>query len=172
MNLSPQSSAYNAMEWSSTQEINRLKLLVRPGYKNAVAVNVLTTAFNPENLNLPIDVIEVPHFGGLLPFKELAFTTQLYPVYNSFGENIGYNTVDGASTVTVATEDVFWKDPNTNVYAMIADKGVLFHSRQNPYTVEPIRNPRGLYTNYWASSPNNAICVDPLYNMVILEKTV
>lgn len=171
MNLAPQSNGYNAMGWTSTQEVARLKLLIRVGYKNAVSVNVLTSAFNPENLNLPVDVIEVPHFGGLEPFKEAAYTTTLYPVYNSLGENIGYAETEGATTVTVQEKDVFWKDRNANVYAVLADKGLVFHSRQNPYTVEPIRNPRGLYTNYWASSPNNAICVDPLYNMVVFEKT-
>lgn len=166
MNLAPQSNAYNAMKWTSTQDVSRLKLLVRAGYKNEVSVRLLTAAFNPENLNLPVDVIEVPNFGGLLPFKEAGFTTPLYPAYNKLGECIGFNTAQGQSTATVTEDKVFWKDPNAGVYAVLADKGLLFDSRQNPYTVEPIRNPRGLYTNYWASSPNNAICVDPLYNMV------
>lgn len=169
MNLAPQSNAYNAMKWTSTQDVSRLKLLVRAGYKNEVSVRLLTAAFNPENLNLPVDVIEVPHFGGLIPYKEEGFTTQLYPAYNNLGECIGFAESEGQSEATVQEDAVFWKDPNANVYAVLADKGLLFHSRQNPYTVEPIRNPRGLYTNYWASSPNNAICIDPLYNMVVFN---
>ena len=54
--------------------------------------------------------------------------------------------------------------------AIIADKGWLFESIQNPYRVEPIRNPAGLYQNYWASAPNNAILVDALYNVVAVKR--
>lgn len=168
--LAPQTDAFNAMGFMSTQDKGRLKMLIRPGYKEAIAVKVLANAYNQERLTLPFDVIEVPHFGGLKPYKEEAFTTALYPVYNALGEEIGFNSQQGQSTVEVKTENVFWKDPNENVLAVVADKGYLFTTRQNPYSVEPIRNPRGLYTNYWASSPNNAISVDPLYNLVTFNK--
>lgn len=169
--LAPQTDAYNAAGFASTQDIGRLKLLIRPGYKNAIATRVLTNAYNQEHLTLPVDVIEVPHFGGLQAYKEAAFTTPLYPVYNKLGEQVGFAETDGATAATVDNDAVFWKDPNENVIAVLADKGYLFTTRQNPYSVEPIRNPRGLYTNYWASSPNNAINVDPVYNIVTFNKT-
>lgn len=171
--MSPQSGAYNALGFKSTQDTSRLKLLVRPGIKNAISVNVLTTAFNPENLNLPVDVIEVPNFGGLVPYAEQAYTTQLYPVYDELGVEIGFSATEGQigeTNVTYTEDNVFWKDPNANIDAILADKGWIFHSRQNPYEVEPIRNPRGRYTNYWASSPHNAISVDPLYNVVVFQR--
>lgn len=166
MDLAPQSNAFNALHFSTTQDKSRLRLLVRPGFKNALKVKVLPYAYNRDELNLDIPVIEVSDFGGLIPYKEAEFTTQLYPVYDKLGTEIGFAETENAEAITVETHDVFWKDPNENVNAVLADKGWIFESVQNPYTVEPIRNPRGLYTNYWASSPNNTICVDALYNVV------
>lgn len=169
MTIGPQNNAFNAMYFDSTQDKSRLKLLVRSGIKNAINIYTMAGAFNPEYLQMGVDIVEVPHFGGLKPYQEAAFTTPLYEVYDSLGAVIGYNTQEGQTDVTVETPDVFWKDPNENVNAILADKGLVFECRQNPYSVEPIRNPRGLYTNYWASSPNNTIAFDPLYNCVLFQ---
>lgn len=168
MAYAPQTGAYNNAGFESTQDKSRLKLLIRMGYQNDIAVKVLSSAFNAEQLNLGIDVVPVPNFGGLIPYSDSAFTTRVYPVYNSLGAEIGYNTTENATTVTVQSDAVFWKDPNADVIGIVADKGLVFESRQNPYKVEPIRNPRGLYTNFWASSPNNAIHYDRTYNMVAI----
>lgn len=172
MTLGAQTNGYNAMYFSTMQDKSRLKLLLRPGIKNAIAVEVLANAYNQENLNLPIDVIEVPNFGGLEPYKDENFTTKLYTVYDDFGAVKGYTETEDGTTVTVEESDVYWKDPNADVIGIIADKGYIFFSQQNPYRVEPIRNPRGLYTNYWASSPNNAVCVDHIYNLVELKNAI
>ena len=171
MTLGPQSSAFNAMSFPNVQDKSRLKILVRPNLENAISVNVLASAFNPDELGLGIDIVTVPHFGGLKPYEDAEFTTPLYPVYDSLGSQIGWNTQANQSNVTVEDADVFWQDPNENVIALIADKGYVFYSEQNPYRVEPIRNPRGLYTNYWASSPNNTVAVDHLYNIVAILNT-
>lgn len=162
MTMAPQTGAFNAAKFKSTQDRGRLKLLVRAGYKNQIDVNTMVGAFNPEYLSLGVDTIEVADFGGLEPYKEAEFTTPLYPVYDGLGAVIGYAETKGADSVTVEEDNVFWKDPNENVVAVLADKGVIFECRQNPYTVETIRNPRGRYVNYWASSPNNTIAYDPL----------
>lgn len=171
MTLGPQTSAFNAEKFSTIQDKDRLKLLLRPGIKNAIAVEVLANAFNQENLNLPIDVIELPHFGGLIPYADAEFTTLLYPVYDNLGVQIGYSATEGATTADYDDDEVYFKDPNEDVIGIIADKGYIFFNQQNPYRVEPIRNPRGLYTNYWASSPNNGVCVDHIYNLVVLKNS-
>lgn len=171
MTIAPQTGAFNAAGFVSTQDKSRLRLLVRPGYKAALAVNVMTGAFNPQYLNLDIPIIEVPNFGGLKPFKEAAFTTPLYPVYNALGEEIGWAESAGSTTVTTPLGQEFYQDPNATTIAVLADKGVVFECRQNPYRVEPIRNPRGLYTNHWASSPNNTIAYDPYYNLIAFQTT-
>ena len=80
-----------------------------------------------------------------------------------------FNTAADGSGTDYYTEDVVYLDPNSSVMAVIADKGAVFTSRQNGYTVEPQRNARGLYTNYFASSPNNTVAYDPLYNFVVIN---
>lgn len=181
MTLGPQSNAFNAAKFTTVQDKSRLKLLLRPGIKNAIAVKLLANAYHIDELNLPIDVIEVPHFGGLVPYKTYTeqsdtYTDLLYPVYDTFGAVIGFSTVqndpDGADSEHFVEEDeVYWKDPNKDVIGIIADKGYLFYSIQNPYRVEAIRNPRGLYTNFWASSVNNTVAIDNVYNVVELKNS-
>lgn len=181
MTLGPQNHGFNAMKFNTVQDKSRLKLLLRPGIKNAISVKLLANAYNIEDLQLPIDVIEVPHFGGLVPYKTYTeatdtYTDLLYPVYDTFGTVIGFSTVendpDGAESEHFVEEDeVYWKDPNKDVIGIIADKGYLFYSVQNPYRVEPIRNPRGLYTNFWASSVNNTVAIDHIFNLVALKNS-
>lgn len=164
-----ETDAFNAASFSTKQDKARLKLLVRPTFKNRLKALTLAGIFHPDKLNFDVDLITVPHFGGLIPQNASGET--LYPVYDKLGTQIGYNTVAGATEVTVKNDEVVYVDPNANVNAILADKGIIFHSRQNDYTVEPIRNPRGRYTNYWASSPNNGINYDYLYNVVLFTNS-
>nr|DAV47283.1 MAG TPA: Head protein [Caudoviricetes sp.] len=172
MTVGASSSAFNALQFPTVQKRDRLKLLVRPQFKNELEVIVARNSYNANTLNLPIDIIEVENFGGLEAYKEDAYTTKLYEVYDEFGSVIGYSETEGQigkEHVEVEEHDVKWKDPNAGVHAILADKGWLFESIQNPYRVEPIRNPRGLYVNYFASAPNNAILIDALYNVVVFK---
>lgn len=165
--LGPQTDAFNAYGFNSTQDRGRLRLLLRQGYLPDLETNTLYAAFNRDNLETGIPIIQVPNFGGITYSDG---TNDLYPVYNSLGERIGWNTAANQSTTNVDESQVTAVDPNADVVAVLADKGVVFECRQNPYTVEPIRNPRGRYVNYWASSPNNTIAYDSLYNMVVFKK--
>lgn len=167
MVYNPATGAFNQAGFKTTQDKGRLKMLVRPTLANSVAA--IMKLNNADDMSLPIDIVKVPDFGGLTPYKEAGFTTQLYPVYDSLGSLIGYDTSKGSTTVKVQPDAVYWKDPNEKVLAVIADKGVVFTNTQNPYKVEPIRNPRGLYTNFWASSVNNGIFYDRFYNLVTIE---
>lgn len=166
--MGPQTGAFNAQGFVSTQDKSRLRLLVRGGYKNDIKTKTLVGAFNKEELAIDIPIIQVPNFGGIT--YQNASNAPLYPVYNTLGERIGWNTQAGQTSVTVTDDDAVPVDPNADVVAVLADKGVVFECRQNPYTVEPIRNPRGRYVNYWASAPNNTIAYDALYNMVVFKK--
>lgn len=171
INAAPQTGAFNAMGFSTTQDMSRLRLLIRVGLRNTLASRVLASAFNPDQigLNNDIKIMEVANFGGLEPYQDEYFNTRLYEVYDPLGHQIGYNTAPNQSEVQVQNENVFWKDPNEDIVAILLDKGAIFTSTQNPYRVEPIRNPRGLYTNYWASAPNNTVAVDPLFNVVVFR---
>lgn len=185
MTIAPQTGAFNAAGFKSVQDVSRLKLLVRPGYKNAVAVTLMANTYNVEQLNLPVDVIEVPNFGGLTPYTMLGETkTALYVLYDRYGTASGFSTVendtptyDSNGNVNGATRGTYvsegsesYDDPNENVYAILADKGLVFYGTQNQYQVDTIYNPRGIYTNYFANMPNNYVAYDPIYNMVVFGK--
>ena len=166
LELDPITDAFNSMKFATTQDVSTLKLLLRPGIKNAIA-NI--PALNAPGLSLNVDIIEVPNFGGLVPYADSTYTTQLYPIYDTVtGEEIGWTKTEGSSDVY--TGDVYYRDPNADVIGILADKGLVFHGIQNPYRVEPQRNGRGLYTNFWASSPNNTIAVDPIKNAILIQK--
>lgn len=170
MKTVPSTSAYNALKFDSACDVSKLKLLIRVGFKNEIAVRILRNSFNAETLNLPVDVIEVDNFGGMEPYKEQSFSTKLYPVYDKLGIQIGFAETSGASTPTVDENDVFWKDTNENVIAILADSRLIFTSYQNGLNFETIRNPRGLYTNYFLSMPNGSVKIDNLYNAVVFNK--
>lgn len=169
MVYNPATGAFNQAGFETTQDKGRLKMLVRPTLANAIAA--IMKLNNADDMSLPIDIVKVPDFGGLIPYKEAAYTTPLYPVYDKLGSVIGYAETEEATKPTVQADAVHWKDPNEKILAVIADKGVVFTNTQNPYKVEPIRNPRGLYTNFWASSVNNGIFYDRYYNLVTIENT-
>lgn len=170
MEITPSSSAFNSMGFDTVQEKGRLRMLVRAGILNSMSIDVLASAFNMDQYNLGIEVLGVDNFGGLKPFKDAEFTTPLYEVYDSFGTMVGYTETEGGTSVTVQEDQAFYQDPNANVLAVIADKGVVFESMQNGVVVQPIYNPAGLYTNYWMSSPNNTFGCDSLYNLVTVSK--
>lgn len=167
------STAFNSIGHGNTQDVSRLRILMRKGWKNLINTKVLSTIFNPDKLNLDVDIIEMDNFGGLVPYSDSEFATRVYPVYNTAGQVIGFNQNNNATEATLTADDVFWKDPNENVLAIIADKGWMFETEQNPFEVETIYNPRGKYMNYWASSMNNGIHIDASYNIVAVKfKTV
>lgn len=205
MTFNPATAAFNSYGFESTQEKDRLRLLVKPELMNIIAT--ISRLNSPEDMSLPIKVVQVPNFGGLTPvltkgdvyakgtIKTDSSSTPTYTTYKAASAN-GSDTTIGEITVTstveiyddlgtkvatafvtsgttyyIPTEVAKYNDPNANLLAVIADKGYIFENIQNPYQVEPIRNPRGLYTNYWASSPNNGIVVDHLYNVVTISKS-
>lgn len=171
MKISVQTGQFNSMNFKSTQDITRLRMLIRPGILSRMQVQVLSAAFNKDEYGLGLDILEIDNFGGLKPYKEKEFTTPLYPVYSSIGEMIGYAETEGAKIATVKEDEAYYKDPNSDILAIIADKGVIFNAIQNPTEMHPIFNPRGLYTNYWLSSPFNAVACDHLYNLVAIKGT-
>ena len=206
MVFNPATAAFNAYGFESTQDKDRLRLLVKPELMNTIAT--ISRLNSPEDMSLPIKVVQVPNFGGLTPaltkgdvyaagtIKTDTSATPTYttylaatatvsdttigeitvsstvPIYNTLGEKVATAFVtSGGTTYYIPNEVTKYTDPNASLLAVIADKGYIFENQQNPYQVEPIRNPRGLYTNYWASSPNNGIVVDHLYNVVTISQS-
>lgn len=196
----PQTDAYNAGRFMSSVDDSDLVLLIRAGIRDAIDVRTMAGAFNADKLTLPIsEVVDVPHFGGLRPYLldtsgDTPAKVYMQPIYDQLGEQVAY--VDGSVTVngyatkgaggkwvvnvtsggaTADTNDTYtevdgWDDPNADVLAIVAQRGAIFENAQNPYTVTPIYNPRGMYNNYWANRPNNGIVYDHFYNLVAFTK--
>ena len=193
LQTSVQTGAYNALGYESVVDPSEMVLLMRSGIKNAMAVQLMVGAFNPDQLSIPFDIIETDDFGGI---TYQINSTPLYPVYDKngterglaeysqkdliaykakTGTNAGLWCVDdsGTEVVLLQKEDtgVEAVDPNANVLAGLMQKGAIFENAQNPYEVEVVRNARGKYNNYWASRPGTAICYDALYNLIVFTKT-
>lgn len=158
--------AFNSDRHDTLPDEDELFLFVRPGFESRVKLQLVRGSYNADTLTLPIKVKSILHFGGVVPYKEEAFTTRLYPVYDDLGEMIGFNEAEGQTTVTVTTEDAYYKDPNEKVFAIMASTRAMITANHNSLRVEPIRNPRGLYTNEWASAPDNGIWYDPEHTFV------
>lgn len=198
MDVVPQTSAYNAGKFATLVDKSDLILLMRAGIKTEIDLKLEVGAFNPDRLALPFPIVEVENFGGLLPYMDGGESADVLqqPVYDVLGEVVGWlpkagvtingyatkRASDGKWVVNItsggATADTtinegepdIWVDPNANVLAVLIQKGAIFENAQNPYMVRPIENPRGLYTNYWASRPNNGINYDHYYTMVVFRK--
>lgn len=172
--------AFNAAGYESHWDRSDFVMFVRNPIKNRIRRKLRVGAYNPEDLAIPIDKVQsLNDFGGLEPYADADFTQRLYPVYDkkwgSVVKGVYTKTVGGAvqgagDEVTDNGSNVFWKDPYENILAIIAQKGLVFKNTQNPYQVIPIFNPANLITNYWASSPNNAINYDYYYNVIIITK--
>lgn len=173
MDVVPQTTAYNAAKFNTAINVEDHVLLVRPGLKNRIQVELEVGAFNPDRLTLPFEIQEVANFGGLEAYKEADYETKLYPVYDELGAQIGWSEQEGQTgeeNVTVEEGEQFYKDPNEQAIAVLAQKGLIFTNEQNPYEVSPIYNPRTMTTHYWANRPNNAINVDPYFDLVLITK--
>lgn len=197
----PFTGMYNAAGFETHVDSDQYVMLVRSGIKNRIKTMLAVGAYNPEDLTLPWNIVEVNDFGGLYPYTDDTYATRLYPIADTMGSQTGYYiTEENAGSVStlsvnqdsdgntlgyqinatgvqasaianaVASDAVVWKDENAEVVAMVAQRGLIFENRQNPYTVQPIYNPAGMYTNYWANSPNNGINYDYYYNVVIFVR--
>jgi hypothetical protein len=161
--------AYNAKGFETLVDPADMVLVLRAGIKNKINVGLMVGAFNPNYLSLPFEIVEVDDFGGIEHYSDADFTTKVYPVYDKLGAQIGWNTVEDQTSVEFTDDQVYKKDPNAEVLGMLVQRGAFFENAQNPYTVTPIYNPRGMYTNYIANRPNNGLNWDALYNMVVFR---
>lgn len=190
MDTTASTSAFNAMGFDTAYDKSDFIVLGRAGIKNRI--KMLNKLQAPGDTSIPFEYSEVEHFGGLVP-KD-ANDADMQEVYDSFGTVVGYidgsvtvnghafqnsvgqwlvNVTSGSTTAdtTFPTEPDHWHDPNADIIAVIAQKGLIFKNQQNPYQVAPApHNVAGLYTTFWASSPNNGIVYDPLYGCIVIKK--
>lgn len=171
MTLNSSTDAFNAAKFQTSIDADNLVLLMRPQYANAIQRKLITSAFNPSGLNMNLPIKKVPNFGGIEYYSDSALSEKLYPYYLPDGSVDGWSMTDAAAgTQTKYTGEVYTKDTNANIIGAIVQKGMIFENVQNPYAVNPIINPSGLYTNYHATRPNNSICYDSYYTFVTIAK--
>lgn len=167
--LGANTGSFNEMGFETVNYRDQFVMLVRPGVKNLLMVTD-GIVYNPDRLYIDIPMKTVQNFGGLKPFQDAEFTIPLYPVYDSTGAEIGFNTVEDATEATVKNDEVFYKDPHADVLGVIIDKTKIIHTIPNPFTIIPAPfNARGVYQNFFANCPNQTIAVDRLKPMAVLK---
>ena len=167
----PSVDIYNAGKYPNGAEASDMTMLVRLGIKSRIDT-LMAYVFGPEYLQFPIKVKAVPNFGGIKHYasSDTGFTTELIPVTDKDGVYTGYYSVDGTASGQIAGADTVEVDPNSDVIAVIAQKGVIFELIQNEMKVRPIINPRGEYQNTFFNQMNNGINYNHHKNLITISK--
>lgn len=167
----PSVDIYNAGKYPNGAEASDMTMLVRLGIKSRIDT-LMAYVFGPEYLQFPIKVKAVPNFGGIKHYasSDTGFTTELIPVTDKDGVYTGYYSVDGTASGQIAGADTVEVDPNSDVIAVIAQKGVIFELIQNEMKVRPIINPRGEYQNTFFNQMNNGINYNHNKNLITISK--
>lgn len=173
----PTTTAYNSLGAEVMQDEDRLRMLMKPELRNAIRTDLRSVTYNSEDLDTGIKTLPYLDFGGLTAYKEATFETQMYPVYSdaTLGIQIGYSSTEGqygASNVEATDDEVYFKDNNDDICAIIADKGLLKTFKANEFSVKPRYNERMLGTHYWAASPGNIIAADPVATCIVIRHKV
>lgn len=191
MNNKPSNPMFNAKGYPlGRRTADDIIILVREGTLSQIE-DTIGYAFNPEKLNLPYKIYEVPYLGRMNMVD--ANGGSLQPVYDVNGSMVGgidaAATVNGYATkdattgryivnitsagVTADTFIVEFSDvefvadtDDAGIVAEFIDKKIIFYLRQNAATAEAIRNPAGMYTNTWFNEPNNGYGYDPYQVLV------
>lgn len=167
----PSVDIYNAGKYPNGADASDMTMLVRIGIKSKIDT-VMAYVFGPEYLQFPIKVKAVPNFGGIKHYaaSDKTFKTELVPVTDTYGAFTGYYSADGTTTGQIAEAETVEVDPNEDIIAVIAQKGVIFELIQNEMKARPIINPRGEYQNTFFNQMNNGINYNHFKNLITISK--
>lgn len=167
----PSVDIYNAGQYPNGADASDMTMLVRLGIKSRIDT-VMAYVFGPEYLQFPIKVKAVANFGGIKHYaaSDTGFEHELVPVTDNDGAYTGYYSADGTTTGQIAEAETVEVDPNKDIIAVIAQKGVIFELIQNEMKVRPIINPRGEYQNTFFNQPNNGINYNHFKNLITISK--
>lgn len=161
----------NANKFDTAAKKEDCIVLVRAGIINMIKrMKALNVHYDgaANMLEIPFKVVEVQDFGGIEHYKG---ATKLYPHYDALGAVDGWaESEGGAKAYALDAAEVTVKDLDAKVLAVVAQKGLIFEDIKEPYTVQPIYNPRGMYNNYWANAANNMIRYDANYTCVTVSQ--
>lgn len=103
----PATGMFNAGGFKTRVESDEYVMFMRSGIKNRLNKITRAGTYNPEYLNLDIDgrVWDINNFGGLVPYAEAEYTTELYPIFDIFGSETGYyiDATNASTAVTAGT---------------------------------------------------------------------
>lgn len=146
-------------------------VLMRAGIANKIKRQLMVGAFNPEDLTIPFKIVEVQDFGGLKYYFGDTDDYPLFPHYNALGAVDGWALSEGGDKEKELNDPAIRvADLDANVLAVVAQKGLIFEDIKEPYSVQVIYNPRGMYNNYWANAANNMIRYDANYDCIVITK--
>lgn len=166
----PSVDIYNAGAYPNGADASDMVMLVRNGFKSKIDT-LMAYTFGPEYLQFPIKVKSVPNFGGMQYFFGDTDDYPLYPHYDDLGAVDGWAISEGgAKEKELDDPGVRQFDPNANVIAVIAQKGVIFELIQNEMKVRTIFNPRGEYQNTFFNEMNNGINYNHYKNLITISK--
>lgn len=167
----PSVDIYNAGHYPNGADASDMIMLVRLGIKSRIDT-LMAYVFGPEYLQFPIKVKAAPNFGGIKHYaaSDTGFTTELIPVTDKDGVYTGYYSADGTASGQIAGSETVEVDPNKDVIAVIAEKGVIFELIQNEMKVRPLINPRGEYQNTFFNQMNNGINYNHNKNLITISK--
>lgn len=167
----PAVDIYNEAGLPNSSSASDLVLLVRQGMKSKIE-SVMAYVFGPEYLQFPIKLKAVANFGGLKHYAadDTDHEHELLPVYDADGAYTGYMSVDGTTTNKIAEAETVVVDPNEDILGVVAQKGVIFETKQNELKVRAIFNPRGEYVNTFFNEMNNGINYDHTKNLITISK--
>lgn len=172
LSISPSTKAYNAAGFDTAVDPDNFVLLVRPDILVDIQTKLRVGAYNPDDISLPFAVQAVDNFGGMLPYVDVSGTaTRVYPIYDSLGVVIGYDTDATATEPDYDEDDVTWVDGNAGVLAVLAQKGLIFTTMQNgiQQVVTPY-NARGAYQNIFYNVIGAGVHYDYYYDCITFNK--
>lgn len=178
LSITPSTKAYNAAGFDTAVDPSNFVLLIRPDILVDIQTKLRVGAYNPEDISLPFEVQAVENFGGMVPYVDVPDTsagaqegdtvaTQVYPIYDSLGVVIGYDTDKTATDPDYDEDDIYWVDGNDGVLAVLAQKGLIFTTMQNgiQQVVTPY-NARGAYQNIFYNVIGAGVHYDYYYDMI------
>ncbi|MBR2554127.1 MAG: hypothetical protein IKE94_04615 [Aeriscardovia sp.] len=171
MEIAPTSEALNSASYPNPAKASDHVMLVRAGFRSRFE-ELLGFVFNEARLQFPFEIKSVPNFGGIsyVYRQEGEDDVALYPQYDSLGVFSKFNTKEDGTGTDYTEAQATAVDNNADVLAIIIQKGAIFELTQNELMVEPIRNPRGVYTNVWWNRPDNGFNFDYYRNIVVIRK--
>lgn len=177
MNSNPLLNSYNASKFENGVDPSEMVLLIRHSVYNWVKKNMGfisggTGLLEKMESSLPFKIRVVEDFGDAQRVLASNHTTVLKEVYDEDGTPLGWNETGGTGTESdvLPPEDIDVVFSDEDTFAVLIQRGAIFSTRMNPFTIRAKESYRGMYINYIANCPNGAFNYDSNYNLITFSK--